>query len=160
MDSFSSLLKGGRGTKSKPVPRSASRQRILTTAPNVNVALIHFQGNRKRNSSDHLERDIFSRPDHVNDRFAHDVVADNRSASAAAFRLVYNPAADIPTEPNVGIRWLDEEEFLRLYRWFECHDASVHPTSPGLRNDARPRRDASSGNCASLMISPVASRWC
>jgi integrase len=25
-------------------------------------------------------------------------------------------------------RWLDEEEFLRLYRWLECPDTSVHPT--------------------------------
>jgi integrase len=25
-------------------------------------------------------------------------------------------------------RWLDEEEFLRLYRWLECPDTPVHPT--------------------------------
>ena len=53
---------------------------------------------------------------------------DYRSASQRRFRLVYNPAAGIPTEPkNVGTRWLDEEEFLRLYRWLECPDAPVHP---------------------------------
>ena len=33
-----------------------------------------------------------------------------------------------PTEPKkVGTRWLDEEEFVRLYRWLECPDAPVHP---------------------------------
>jgi integrase len=53
---------------------------------------------------------------------------DYRSASQRRFRLVYNPAAGIPTEPkNVGTRWLDEDEFVRLYRWLECPDASVHP---------------------------------
>jgi len=53
---------------------------------------------------------------------------DYRSASQRRFRLVYNPAAGIPTEPKkVGTRWLDEEEFLRLYRWLECPDAPVHP---------------------------------
>jgi len=53
---------------------------------------------------------------------------DYRSTSQRRFRLVYNPAAGIPTEPkNVGTRWLDEEEFVRLYRWLECPDAPVHP---------------------------------
>ena len=53
---------------------------------------------------------------------------DYRSASQRRFRLVYNPAAGIPTEPKkVGIRWLDEDEFVRLYRWLECPDAPVHP---------------------------------
>lgn len=53
---------------------------------------------------------------------------DYRSASARRFRLFYNPAAGIPTEPkNVGTRWLDEEEFVRLYRWLECPDTPVHP---------------------------------
>ena len=53
---------------------------------------------------------------------------DYRSASQRRFRLVYNPAAGIPTEPKkVGTRWLDEEEFVRLYRWLECPDAPVHP---------------------------------
>lgn len=53
---------------------------------------------------------------------------DYRSASQRRFRLVYNPAAGIPTEPkNVGTRWLDEEEFLSLYRWLECPDTPVHP---------------------------------
>jgi integrase len=53
---------------------------------------------------------------------------DYRSASQRRFRLVYNPAAGIPTEPKkVGTRWLDEDEFLRLYRWLECPDAPVHP---------------------------------
>src|SRR3954463_284079 len=53
---------------------------------------------------------------------------DYRSASARRFRLVYNPAAGIPTEPKkVGTRWLDEDDFLRLYRWLECPDTPVHP---------------------------------
>jgi integrase len=53
---------------------------------------------------------------------------DYRSATQRRFRLVYNPAAGIPTEPKkVGTRWLDEEEFLRLYRWLECPDTPVHP---------------------------------
>ena len=53
---------------------------------------------------------------------------DYRSASQRRFRLVYNPAAGIPTEPKkVGTRWLDEDEFVRLYRWLENPDASVHP---------------------------------
>ena len=26
-----------------------------------------------------------------------------------------------------GTRWLDEEEFVQLYRWLECPDAPVHP---------------------------------
>jgi integrase len=53
---------------------------------------------------------------------------DYRSASQRRFRLVYNPAAGIPTEPkNVGTRWLDEDEFVQLYRWLECPDTPVHP---------------------------------
>ena len=53
---------------------------------------------------------------------------DYRSATQRRFRLVYNPAAGIPTEPKkVGTRWLDEEEFLRLYRWLEYPDTPVHP---------------------------------
>lgn len=53
---------------------------------------------------------------------------DYRSASSRRFRLAYNPAAGIPTEPKtVGTRWLDEEEFLRLYRWLEYPDVPVHP---------------------------------
>ena len=53
---------------------------------------------------------------------------DYRTSSPRQFKLVYNPAAGIPTEPKkVGTRWLDEEEFVRLYRWLECPDAPVHP---------------------------------
>jgi integrase len=53
---------------------------------------------------------------------------DYRTASPRRFKLVYNPAADIPTEPKiVGTRWLDEEEFVQLYRWLECPDSPVHP---------------------------------
>jgi integrase len=53
---------------------------------------------------------------------------DYRSAAPRRFRLFSNPAAGIPTEPKVpGTRWLDEDEFVRLYRWLECPDAPVHP---------------------------------
>ncbi|CAN7552937.1 tyrosine-type recombinase/integrase [Mesorhizobium sp. LjNodule214] len=53
---------------------------------------------------------------------------DYRTTSPRRFSLVYNPAAGIPTEPKtVGSRWLDEDEFVRLYRWLECPDAPVHP---------------------------------
>lgn len=53
---------------------------------------------------------------------------DYRNASPRRFQLVYNPAAGIPTEPkNVGTRWLDEDEFVQLYRWLICPDAPVHP---------------------------------
>jgi integrase len=53
---------------------------------------------------------------------------DYRSSSQRRFRLPYNPASGIPTEPkNVGTRWLDEDEFVRLFRWLEDPDAPVHP---------------------------------
>jgi integrase len=53
---------------------------------------------------------------------------DYRNSSPRRFKLVANPAAGIPTEPKVvGTRWLDEDEFVRLYRWLENPDAPVHP---------------------------------
>jgi integrase len=53
---------------------------------------------------------------------------DYRSRSPRRFRLVHNPAADIPTErKTVGTRWLSEDEFVRLYRWLEHPDSTVHP---------------------------------
>lgn len=53
---------------------------------------------------------------------------DYRNSSPRRFKLVANPAAGIPTEPKVvGSRWLDEDEFVRLYRWLENPDAPVHP---------------------------------
>jgi integrase len=53
---------------------------------------------------------------------------DYRNSSPRRFKLVHNPAADIPTEPKVvGTRWLDELEFVQLYRWLECPDTPVHP---------------------------------
>lgn len=53
---------------------------------------------------------------------------DYRSSSPRRFKLVANPAAGLPTEPKiVGTRWLDEDDFVRLYRWLECPDAPVHP---------------------------------
>jgi integrase len=53
---------------------------------------------------------------------------DYRSASPRRFNLVSNPAEHIPTEPKqVGTRWLDEDDFVRLYRWLECPSAIVHP---------------------------------
>ena len=57
---------------------------------------------------------------------------DYRNGSLRRFRLVYNPAAGIPTEPKkVGTRWLDEDEFVALWRWLECPDVPIHP--PYLR---------------------------
>ena len=57
---------------------------------------------------------------------------DYRNTSSRRFRLVYNPAAGIPTEPKkVGTRWLDEDEFAALWRWLKCPDVPVHP--PYLR---------------------------
>ena len=53
---------------------------------------------------------------------------DYRHSSPRRFGLILNPAAGIPTEPKVaGTRWLDEEEFVQLYRWLEFPDAPVHP---------------------------------
>jgi integrase len=53
---------------------------------------------------------------------------DYRSSSPRRFKLVVNPAAGIPTEPKiVGSRWLNEQEFVQLYRWLECPDTPVHP---------------------------------
>jgi integrase len=53
---------------------------------------------------------------------------DYRSASPRRFRLENNPAGGIPTEPKVvGTRWLNEDDFVRLYRWLECPDSPVHP---------------------------------
>lgn len=53
---------------------------------------------------------------------------DYRNTSPRRFRLTYNPAADIPTEPKVvGTRWLTGDEYVRLYRWLECPDTPVHP---------------------------------
>jgi integrase len=53
---------------------------------------------------------------------------DYRSTSPRRFRLTSNPAAGIPTEPKVaGTRWLDEDEFVALYRWLEYPDSPVHP---------------------------------
>ena len=53
---------------------------------------------------------------------------DYRSNSPRRFHLIMNPAAGIPTEPKtVGTRWLDEDEFLSLYRWLEYPDTPVHP---------------------------------
>jgi integrase len=53
---------------------------------------------------------------------------DYRRTSPRRFRLAYNPAAGIPTEPKVvGTRWLDEDEFVQLYRWLECPSSPVHP---------------------------------
>src|SRR5580704_397721 len=53
---------------------------------------------------------------------------DYRNTSPRRFKLVINPAGGIPTEPKVaGTRWLDEDEFVQLYRWLESPDTPVHP---------------------------------
>jgi integrase len=52
---------------------------------------------------------------------------DYRSTSPRRFKLANNPAGGIPTEPKVvGTRWLDEDEFVQLYRWLEFPDVPVH----------------------------------
>lgn len=54
---------------------------------------------------------------------------DYRHASPRRFRIPFNPASGIPTEPKVqGTRWLSEDEFVRLYRWLECPDTPIHPS--------------------------------
>lgn len=46
---------------------------------------------------------------------------DYRSSAPRRFGIIANPAASIPTEPKkVGTRWLNEDEFVRLYRWLEA----------------------------------------
>lgn len=56
---------------------------------------------------------------------------DYRNTSPRRFRIPYNPASGIPTEPKVeGTRWLSEDEFVQLYRWLECPDTPVHPAYP------------------------------
>ncbi|UJW73564.1 tyrosine-type recombinase/integrase [Rhizobium sp. SL42] len=56
---------------------------------------------------------------------------DYRSHSPRRFRIPFNPATGIPTEPKVqGTRWLSEEEFVQLYTWLECPDVPVHPSYP------------------------------
>lgn len=56
---------------------------------------------------------------------------DYRQQSSRRFRLPFNPATGIPTEPKVkGTRWLDEDQFVQLYRWLECPDTPVHPSYP------------------------------
>jgi integrase len=53
---------------------------------------------------------------------------DYRHSSPRRFKLVHNPAAGIPIEPKVvGTRWLNEQEFIQLYRWLEHPDTPVHP---------------------------------
>lgn len=52
---------------------------------------------------------------------------DYRSTARRRFRIPFNPAAGIPTEPKVrGTRWLSEDEFVQLYRWLECPDVTAH----------------------------------
>lgn len=54
---------------------------------------------------------------------------DYRNASPRRFRIPFNPATGIPTEPKVlGTRWLSEDEFVQLYRWLECPDTPVTPS--------------------------------
>jgi len=53
---------------------------------------------------------------------------DYRSTSPRRFGVLRNPAAGIPTEPKVvGTRWLQDDEFVRLYRWLENPSSPVHP---------------------------------
>jgi integrase len=83
------------------------------------------------------ERGAKSMADHVRSylhaAFSWGMKSDNdyRQQSSRRFRLPFNPATGIPTEPKVkGTRWLDEDEFVQLYRWLECPDTPVHPSYP------------------------------
>jgi hypothetical protein len=61
---------------------------------------------------------------------------DYRNTSPRRFRIPFNPAAGIPTEPKVqGTRWLNEDEFVQLYRWLECPDTPSAP-APGRSDHA------------------------
>ena len=56
---------------------------------------------------------------------------DYRTKSPRRFHIPFNPASAIPTEPKVrGTRWLNEDEFARLYWWLDCPDVPVHPSYP------------------------------
>jgi integrase len=77
----------------------------------------------KRSMADHVRSYI-----HTAFNWALKSEHDYRRTSPRRFRLAYNPAAGIPTEPKVvGTRWLDEDEFVQLYRWLECPSSHVHP---------------------------------
>ena len=77
----------------------------------------------KRSMADHVRSYI-----HAAFNWALKSEYDYRRTSPRRFRLAYNPAAGIPTEPKVvGTRWLDEDEFVQLYRWLECPSSPVHP---------------------------------
>ena len=77
----------------------------------------------KRSMADHVRSYI-----HAAFNWALKSEHDYRRTSPRRFRLAYNPAAGIPTEPKVvGTRWLDEDEFVQLYRWLECPSSHVHP---------------------------------
>jgi integrase len=53
---------------------------------------------------------------------------DYRTEGPRRFKIAVNPAGCIPTEPKVvGTRWLNEDEFVRLFRWLEHPDSPVHP---------------------------------
>ena len=77
----------------------------------------------KRAMADHVRsyiRSAYSWGHQIGTRLSH--------AFAAAIQIIINPADGIPTEPKVvGTRWLNEDEFVRLYRWLESPDSPVHP---------------------------------
>src|SRR3546814_13858870 len=55
---------------------------------------------------------------------------DHRNASPRRFRIPFNPATGIPTEPTVhGTRWLSDDEFVRLYRRLDCPHTPAPPSS-------------------------------
>jgi integrase len=81
-----------------------------------------------------FERGAASMADHVRSylhaAFSWGMKSDNdyRQTSPRRFRIPYNPAAGIPTEPKVvGSRWLSEDEFIQFYRWLDCPDVPVTP---------------------------------
>lgn len=57
---------------------------------------------------------------------------DYRSTSPRRFKLIHNPADSIPVEPRkAGTRWLNEAEWVRVWRWCKQPDMQLH--EPYLR---------------------------
>lgn len=52
---------------------------------------------------------------------------DYRSTSPRRFKLIHNPADSIPVEPRkAGTRWLNEAEWVQVWRWTENPDMRLH----------------------------------
>ncbi len=109
----------------KKVERTLGRNRLARdiSADDVLSILRPIYSRGKRAMADHVRS-------YVRSAYSWAIKSehDYRTRSPRRFKVVSNPAAGIPTEPKVvGTRWLDEDDFVRLYRWLECPDAPVHP---------------------------------